>query len=424
MKAEIISIGDEILYGHTSNSNARRIADMLMNIGIEPRYLTTVGDNERDMMDAFIRARMRADITITTGGLGPTPDDFTQKIVAKFFGMEIQFFEGMMKDVEEKYARLNRPVPKFARNQAEFPIGATPIYNPIGTASGIEVIRDQRYFFSLPGVPSEAKIMMEMYVLPKLESAPKREYIAVELVRTSGKGETQIQMAIGEEGLKKIHEYGCGLAFLPKHGLVDLRLTARAPKVDLALQKLQKALPIVLQATDDIRYSIGKVSLLEEIIQRLMKKKKTIAFAESCTGGTLSAAFTEFAGVSKVFKGGVVAYHNSAKKTLLQVNPKHIDKFGAVSRRVVRGMAMGALQQFDSDYAVAISGISGPSGGTPTKPLGTVWIAVAIKNKTKEVPHLRIEPFVFPGPRHVHRIRTMNMALTMLWQEITLSKID
>lgn len=418
MKAEIIGIGDELLYGFTTNSNATKIAEMLMNIGIEPRYITTVGDHERDMMDAFIRARMRTDVVITTGGLGPTPDDITQKVVAKLFGLEIQFFEGMMKDVEEKYARLNRPVPEFARNQAEFPVGATPIYNPIGTASGIEIIRDHKYFYSLPGVPSEAMAMMEHYVIPKLIEAPKNEYVAVKLIRTAGWGETQIQTAIGFEGLKKIKEAGCSIAFLPKHGLVDLRLTARSHTLQKAQEMIEKALPLVLEATQSIRYHIGNESFVEVIMQELIKQKKTIAFAESCTGGALSAMFTEVPGISKVFKGSAVAYHNAAKRTLLNVKAKEIDREGAVSRTVARAMAVGAINQFNVDYSIAITGISGPTGATPTKPVGTVWIAVAKKVKGLKKPKVRAEHFIFPGTRLVHRIRTMNMALTILWQEM------
>ncbi|MCX7836035.1 MAG: CinA family nicotinamide mononucleotide deamidase-related protein [bacterium] len=418
MKAEIVGIGDELLYGFTTNTNAARIAEMLLNIGIEPRYMTTVGDNERDMMDALIRARMRSDIVITTGGLGPTPDDITQKVVAKLFGLEIQFYEGMMKDVEEKYARLNRPVPEFARNQAEFPVGATPIYNPIGTASGIEIVRENKYFYSLPGVPSEAMIMMEQYVIPKLESIPKREYVAVKLIRTASWGETQIQTALGKEGLKQIKEAGCSLAFLPKHGLVDLRLTAKAKSLQKANEMIEKALPLVLQATSSIRYHIGNESLIEVILNELTQMKKTVAFAESCTGGALSSMFTEVPGISRVFKGAVIAYHNAAKKTLLGVPAKTIDRDGAVSKSVVRAMASGAIKQFDADFAIAITGISGPSGATPTKPVGTVWIAIAKKYKGIDKPSIRAEHFVFPGPRLVHRLRTIHTALWMLWQEM------
>ncbi len=418
MTAEIIGIGDELLYGQTLNSNATEIAAKLMSIGIEPRHLTTVGDDAAAMTDALDRAFSRVDIVITTGGLGPTPDDFTQKVVADYFKMPIEHHDDMLADVTAKYARLNRPLPDFARNQALFPTGATRIDNPIGTATGIEIERDGKFLFVLPGVPSEAMIMMDKTIIPKLAAIPQTQVIAFKFIRTIGWGESQIQEKIGVEGLEKIEQTGCGLAFLPKHGMVDLRLTARAESKEAAESNIDAALPILLKATQSIRYAIGNESLIDLIKSELHHRQAWLATAESCTGGAIAAQLTDVPGISTVYRGGVVSYHNDAKIAMLDVPSEILQEFGAVSQETVEAMAEGACHRLNADYSIAVTGIAGPDGGTPEKPVGTVWIGVCMRERYEEGDRFAItaQKFVFPGPRHVHRIRTVNKAFEMLWR--------
>ncbi len=420
MLAEIIGIGDELLYGLTTNSNATEIAAKLMSIGVEPRHLTTVGDDAAAMTDALKRAFSRVDVVITTGGLGPTPDDFTQKVVADYFGMKIVEFPDLLEEVQKKYGRLKRPMPEFARNQSWFPVGATRINNPIGTATGIEVEHEGKLLFVLPGVPSEAMIMTDQTILPKLAAIPRSEIIAYKLIRTIGWGETQIQEKIGTEGLKQIEETGCGLAFLPKHGMVDLRITARAAKKELAETKLAKALPVLLKATEGIRYTIGNDTLIETIKHKLENENEWLATAESCTGGMIAEELTNVPGISAVYRGGVVAYHNDTKSTMLDVPHEMLAEYGAVSQEVAETMALNACRRLNANYSISVTGISGPTGGTEEKPVGTVWIAIGTRERFEEGDRYDVisKRFVFPGPRHVHRVRTMNKALEMLWHQI------
>ncbi|MDK9699807.1 MAG: competence/damage-inducible protein A [bacterium] len=421
MYAEVIGIGDELLYGQTVNSNASEIALRLIAIGIEVKYLTTIGDNAEEMWKAFDTALQRCDIVITTGGLGPTPDDFTQKVVAEYFGFTIREFDDMLKDVEEKYSRLNRPMPEFARNQAWFPDGAARIYNPIGTATGIEVERNGKFFFALPGVPSEAMIMTDQTIITRLEALPKSEVIATKTVRTIGWGETMIQEKIGNDGLQKIYDAGCGLAFLPKHGMVDLRLTARASTKSDAEAKIDAVLPILMTATATIRYAMGNDSLVDVIKRELEARNAWLATAESCTGGAIAALLTETPGISAVYRGGVVSYHNDVKQHVLNVPENILVQYGAVSEECAKAMAEGAARKLNADYAIAVTGISGPGGGTPEKPVGTVCLGLCAREIVEGKPLYRTitRKERFPGPRHVHRIRTINMALKMVWEEIT-----
>jgi nicotinamide-nucleotide amidase len=378
INVEIITIGDEILIGQIVDTNSAWLGQNLNLIGFSVAQITSVSDKEEHILEALQLAESRADIIIITGGLGPTADDITKPALAKYFNSEMRMDAEVLADVTAYVTKKGREVGERNKLQALVPEKCTVIRNHIGTAPIMWFEKDQKVFVSLPGVPFEMKEMMSSKVFPKLQEKFKTPSIIHKTIMTNGLPESVLADKIQEweENLPQNFK----LAYLPSPEAVRLRISVVGDEpnlkelVELEAQKLKKYIGKYIFAYDDIY-------LNEAIGKLLLEKNATMATAESCTGGLIAELITSISGSSAYFKGGIVAYANEAKQNLLDVPAELIEKYGAVSQQVVEAMAKGALKKLNVDYAVATSGIAGPTGGTADKPLGTVWIAVASKDR-------------------------------------------
>ncbi|HEC44342.1 MAG TPA: competence/damage-inducible protein A [Bacteroides sp.] len=381
MKAEIISIGDEILIGQITNTNAAWMGEELTGIGVEVIRNTVVADRREDILTALEEAEQRADLVIITGGIGPTKDDITKTTLAEYFGSKLVHSEEVLDRIRELFkGRVN--MNELNRAQAMLPDNCTTIPNYNGTASGMRFSKNETEYISLPGVPYEMKAMMSDYILPMLAE----EFDLPAIVH-----KTMLIQGVPESHLAKLlEEYedsiptGVKLAYLPSPGRVRLRLTSsgkdRRAVEDLVNQEMQRLIPFIPQGK---LYGYGEEELEKLVGQLLKDNNATLALAESCTGGTIASLITSVPGSSEYFIGGVVAYSNEIKQEVLGVDSKSIEKHGAVSREVVEQMAEGVRKRFGADYSIATSGIAGPDGGTDKKPVGTTWIAVASEGITE-----------------------------------------
>jgi nicotinamide-nucleotide amidase len=405
MKAEIISIGDELLYGEITDTNSTFIAEKLTGEGIEVVFSTSVGDDVNKIAEVFGSAGSRADVIIATGGLGPTSDDLTKKAIVKAFKRNLVFREEILKEIEKSFEKSGLSMPKVNQNQALIPQGAKPLANWWGVAPGIFIEEENKLFFALPGVPLEMKWMLENEVLPILRSKKSDGFIIRKTLKTTGIPESVIYEKI--EGL--IDPKGdVKIAFLPSYLGVDVRLTASLKqkneaetKIEELEKKIREILGTYIYGTDD--------QTLEEVVGKLLSEKgKTIAVAESCTGGLIGAKFTNISGSSKYFERGVVTYSNQAKIELLGVPQETIDRYGAVSQEVALLMAEGVRKLAKIDYGLSSTGIAGPTGGTPEKPVGLVYIGFACENDSFT------QKFQFGGDRIINRERAAQAALNMV----------
>lgn len=381
INAAIITIGDELLIGQTVDTNSAWMAQELNKVGIWVKHRVAVGDVWDDIWKALDEESQLADIVLITGGLGPTADDITKPLLCDYFGGTLVVDEGALQNVKIIFERfLKRPLIDRNLKQAEVPDVCTVIPNKRGTAPGMWFDKNGKVFVSMPGVPHEMKGMMTDHVIPALVKQFNPPHIVHRTLLTAGIGESFLAELIQdfEQALPK----GIKLAYLPNYGMVRLRLTATGEdkqsieqSVDEQFQTLKKLVPDYLVIDEDLP--------LEAVVGKLLLQKgKTLATAESCTGGYISHLITSVPGSSAYFIGSVVSYDNSIKETVLGVNADTLDNNGAVSEETVFQMANGILNVMQTDYGIAVSGIMGPDGGTATKPVGTVWIAVASKYKT------------------------------------------
>jgi nicotinamide-nucleotide amidase len=380
MSAEIITIGDEILIGQIVDTNSAWIATTLNDHGIRVKQITSVSDSKDHILEALGAASQRAELIIITGGLGPTKDDITKKTLADYFGVGFRRDEGALENVKRIFAKSNRPLLAINEQQADVPQNAIVLQNQNGTAPGMWFEEGGHIYVSLPGVPFEMKYLIEEEVLPRVKVHFDLSAIVHHTILTAGLGESFLAEAIAdiEDSLPPhIH-----LAYLPKLGQVRLRLSAYgldgaalSTEIRQYVTKITARIPEYVIVSEDIPLEIAAMNLLKE-------KNLTLTVAESCTGGFLSHLFTQHSGASNVFLGGAVTYSNELKEKLLNVQHATLQTFGAVSEETVLEMAKGAGKNFNADYAIAISGVAGPGGGTEAKPVGTVWVAVSGKNKT------------------------------------------
>ena len=406
MLAEIITIGDEILIGQIVDTNSAWMAAELNNIGIRVKQISSVSDNKEHILTALKEASLRADIILITGGLGPTKDDITKKTIAEYFDVKLIENRDALDNVAKIFSRYNRPLLEVNRLQAMVPENCEVILNNNGTAPGMWFNADGKIYVSMPGVPHEMMYMMEDEVLPKLKSMLKLPVIIHKTILTVGEGESFLAERIADiEDSLPPH---IKLAYLPKLGQVRLRLSGYGEdkatlsnEVNVYASKIIKRVANVVAAEEDI-------PIEKAILNFMAEKGLTLSLAESCTGGFVSGLFTQHPGASKVFLGGVVSYSNYLKEHVLGVKHDTIEQFGAVSGETVTEMVDGALLNFKSDYAVAITGIAGPGGGTPEKPVGTVWIAVASVNKKV------VKKLTFGNKRKQNIERSAVSALNML----------
>ncbi len=410
MLAEIITIGDEILIGQIIDSNSAWIAQQLNSIGIRVKQISSVSDNKDHIMASLNEAQNRADVILITGGLGPTKDDITKTTLAEYFGVSLVQNKDALENVSRIFAKYNRPLLEVNIKQADVPENCEIILNNNGTAPGMWFNHGGKIFVSMPGVPHEMMYMMEETVLPKLKSIFKLPTIVHKTIVTAGEGESFLAEKIADiENSLPSH---IKLAYLPKLGMVRLRLSAYGENVIELNKEVEQYASKLIERVGKSVITDKDIPIEKAILDEMDASRLTLSIAESCTGGYLSHLFTQHSGSSQVFLGSVVSYSNNAKETILGVNPVTLQQYGAVSKETVIEMAVGALHKFKSDYAVAITGIAGPHGGTADKPVGTVWIAVANNQKTYA------QMFKFGNKRTQNIERTSITALSMLINSI------
>ncbi|MHA7100614.1 competence/damage-inducible protein A [Roseivirga pacifica] len=380
INAEILTIGDEILYGQITDTNSQWMSAELDQLGIKVVRKTTVGDTEEAILTAFEEAESRADIILITGGLGPTNDDLTMPMLAKYFNSEIIMNEAVLNHVKDFFERRGRVFTELNKRQALVPKIAQVLHNELGTAPGTWYERNGKVFVSMPGVPHEMKNLMKMHVLPKLQQVFQTPVIYHKLIKTVGIGESFLadKIKVWEDNLPE----HVSLAYLPSVGHVKLRLTAVGENREQLEKDVDLLIKSFLPLGGDYVYGYDNTTLEEAVGDILKKTGKTIAFAESCSGGYVQHKITTVAGSSAYFQGGVVPYHNDHKINLLGVRPETLEEHGAVSGACVKEMAEGVRKLFKADIGASSSGIAGPGGGTSDKPVGTVWIAYADGEKT------------------------------------------
>ena len=378
--AEILTIGDEILYGQITDTNSQWMSTELDQLGVKVVRKTTVGDTEEDILTAFQEAEKRADIVLITGGLGPTNDDLTMPMLAKYFNSEIIMNEAVLNHVKHFFESRGRTFTDLNKRQALVPKIATVLHNELGTAPGTWYERNGKVFVSMPGVPHEMKNLMKSQVLPKLQQVFQTPVIYHKLVKTVGVGESFLADIIKDwEAALPEH---ISLAYLPSVGHVKLRLTAVGEDRDRLKREVEEQIETLKPLAGKFIYGYNETTLEKAVGEILLDQGKTIALAESCTGGYVQHKLTSIPGSSNYFQGGVVPYHNDHKTNLLGVDPEILKNYGAVSEECVKAMAEGVRKRFGSDIGAATSGIAGPGGGTLEKPVGTVWIAYTDGVKT------------------------------------------
>jgi len=380
VRAEIITIGDEILYGQILDTNTQWISQELDKLGIKTVRKSSVGDAREAIVGIFDETQGRADLVIITGGLGPTKDDLTKKILADYFGSELVLHPQALEDVTEFFKIRGRELTEINRSQAFLPANCTFIRNAQGTAPAMWFDEKGIIWISMPGVPFEMKAIMEKEILPKLAGHFNTPTIVHRVIKTVGIGESYLSVLI-EDWENNLPEH-IKLAYLPSLGLVKLRLTGFGNDEI----QLKKDIAICETSLKKIagEYIFGyENDELESVVGELLRNKnETISVAESCTGGFLGHKFTSIPGSSDYFMGGVLAYSNEVKMELLGVDNLVLNNFGAVSEECIRQMAEGVRLKLNTTYGLATSGIAGPNGGTTDKPVGTVWIALATPTET------------------------------------------
>ena len=406
MKAEIITIGDEILIGQIVDTNSAWMGQQLNLLGIEVYQVTSVHDSREQILKAISEAEQNADLVLITGGLGPTNDDITKDCLCEYFGTRLVFYPEVLEHVRSLLSSRNVVINKLNQDQALLPESCTKLPNSAGTAFGMWFERNNTIFVSMPGVPFEMEAILTEEVFPRLIKLGITQSIVHKTVLTIGLPESMLAEKIEkwEDALPGFIK----LAYLPSQMMVRLRLSgygtdeiALKAEIDKQVRELLTIIPEAVFGFDDDNLGIVLGRTLADM-------GKTMAVAESCTGGNIAQFITSNAGSSAYFKGGVVAYSNEIKNRLLGVPMELIDAVGAVSQEVAEAMALGAQRVLNADYTVATTGIAGPDGGTDEKPVGTVWIAVA------GVSGVTSKKYVFRHNRERNIIRTTHTALNML----------
>lgn len=411
----IVSIGNEILFGKTVNTNASFIADQLYKMGIEVQKVITIGDQKGEIQETLQQVFQETDLVLVTGGLGPTKDDITKNVVCDYFKIPLVMHQPTLDHISKMFKDRGFTLTEVNRKQAEIPENAIVLQNDNGTAPGLWIEQNGKILIMMPGVPFEMKAIFSKNVIPLLEKRINSNTIIIHKeIITAGIGESALSEMI--ESWEVALPKHLTLAYLPAPGKLLLRFTGRALKGEEI--KLQKELESQIQQLKKLAgkhiISTNNESIAEVIGKMLVKSKKRLAVAESCTGGYLAHLITAVPGASEFFEGGLVSYSNNVKRDILNVRELNLKKHGAVSEFVVNDMAINSMGLFDVDYTIAISGIAGPSGGTPEKPVGTVWIAVASPTK------IIAEKFNYgtQGGREVVIQRAAGTALYMLFNQL------
>ena len=404
MHVDIITIGDELLIGQVVDTNSAWMGQELNKNGFTVHRITSISDSRQEILDALEETTKRSQIVLITGGLGPTRDDITKGALCDFFGTELVLNEQVLKDVQSFLRGRVDSINQLNHDQALVPKSATVIRNAVGTAPILWFERNGTVVVSMPGVPSEMKRAMKEDIFPRISKQFTTGVVIHKTVHIHSIPEAVLaeMLSLWEYSLPEIIK----VAYLPSPGKIRLRLSSQGADSEVLKQAINNAIeelkPIVgknIYAYDDILPAEGLINLLK-------LKEKSIGFAESCSGGLMAHLMTSIAGSSEVFKGSIVAYSNQVKTDLLEVSESNLRDFGAVSKQVVEQMAEGALKVLKTDFAIATSGVAGPGGGTPEKPVGTIWIAWASERKTES------ELFTFSGnSRERNILRTAEIGI-------------
>jgi nicotinamide-nucleotide amidase len=410
LKAEIISVGTELLLGQIVDTDAAYLSRELAALGIDLYHRTTVGDNPQRLREAIGEALERAQLVITSGGLGPTEDDLTKETVAEVLGLPLVLHQPSLERIQRRFAKMARPMTANNKKQALIPQGATVLPNNHGTAPGIMVEQEDKLVFCLPGPPGELEPMFREQVLPELK---KRSHglITSRVLRVVGMGESQLAEKIGDLLEKQTNPT---IAPLAMEGEVTVRLTARAERMEEGEELLKSLEDEIRLRLGDLIYGRDGDSLEGVVVKLLEARCESLATAESCTGGLLASRITDVPGSSEVFQLGVVTYSNRAKQELLGVPGEIIAREGAVSPQVAELMAQGIRKLAGSSWGIGITGIAGPGGGSSEKPVGLVYVALAGQTGTW------VKELNWPGERRAVKRRTTTFALDLLRRAIVL----
>jgi len=378
--ASIITIGDELLIGQVVDTNSAWIAQELNKTGVWMKRRVSVGDDKDEIVRALNEESRGSHILIITGGLGPTNDDITKQVLCEYFGGKLIVNEEVLKHIKYLFEQVfRRPIIERNLQQAEVPDVCTVLPNARGTAPGMWFEKEGKVYVSLPGVPHEMMGLIKNEVIPRLQKAFAMPFILHRTLLTAGTGESFLAETIKDwEAQLPPH---LKLAYLPNYGMVRLRITGSGDDAAQLEKELDSQFVQLKALVQEWLVTDQDVTLQKALSNLLRSKNKTMTTAESCTGGYMAHLITAIPGASNIFKGSVVSYDNDVKTRILHVAPETLQAVGAVSEEVVREMAAGALAEMQTDYAVAVSGIMGPDGGTPEKPVGLVWVAAGNANK-------------------------------------------
>lgn len=422
MKTEILSIGSELVRGQNLDTNAHWLSRRLLSAGIDVHFHSTVGDDLDDNVAVFRAALDRSELVIATGGLGPTADDLTREALARVADVELLLDNASLEHITAMFRARNRPMPDRNRVQAYFPAGATPIPNPNGTAPGIWMplrrtssnASGESLVVCLPGVPTEMFAMMDEWVLPRLrERFAAGRAIVQKALHCFGAGESHIEEKLGDLTRRgRRPEVG----ITASEATISIRITAQAASSEEAQAVIDPDAAFVRERLGPLVYGEDDDQLHTSVARLLEEKKCTLATAESCTGGLVGHLLTEVAGVSRHYLGGVVAYSNEAKRDLLAVPAELLERYGAVSPEVAAAMAEGCRRRFGSDLAIAVTGIAGPGGGSPQKPVGLVYVALAHAGGIKTA------QYNWQADRSAVKLRSAKTALNLM--RLHLLRID
>lgn len=406
MDAYIISIGEELLIGQTVNTNASWLASQLNLAGIAVNEILVIPDKEETIAEAIKNAGNKADIVLITGGLGPTKDDVTKNALCAIFETKLVLNQNVLEDIKTFFGRKNLKINELNEQQAMVPEAAEILPNPFGTAPGLWFNQKEKQYIAMPGVPYEMKEMVLNHVLPRLKDSNTRFHILHKTILTHGIGESFLAQKITswEDSLPDF----MNLAYLPSTGIVKLRLTAKGYNAEQLQSSINDAVEELKQIIQEYIWGYDDDTLENLAGKQLLERKQTLAAAESCTGGYLAHRITGVPGCSAYFLGSIIAYDNAMKEKQLGVDKQLIEKYGAVSEEVVAAMVRGTIESIGSDYALGVTGIAGPSGGTSEKPVGTTWIAAASRSR------IISRQYSFGDNRERNIVRATNAALALL----------
>jgi len=408
--AEVITIGDEILYGQILDTNSQWISQKLDALGIKVRRKYSISDKKEEIIAGIDEALKRSDVILVTGGLGPTKDDLTKHTLAEYFNMPLVLNEDALDDVKDIFKRYGKELTEINRQQAFLPKGCVKITNERGTAPGMWFQTGKKILVSMPGVPYEMEAMMSKSILPKIKKEYRLPVIVHKVIKTIGIGESTLSERIANwEDALPAH---LGLAYLPGKGQVRLRLTGVGEDANVLEREMTDEIAKVHPMISPYVFGFGDIEIEDAVGELLKSNHLTIATCESCTGGFLAHRLTSVSGSSEYFMGSIVAYHNDIKRNEVEVSSKTLENFGAVSEEVAKEMAEGIRKKFNVDIGISTTGIAGPDGGTEEKPVGTVWLAISY-GKTTEARKLQL-----PGTRLLNIEYTAIHAMNFIRQTL------